>query len=98
MRIVYERIPEVRNPREVRRSTVHARPTTTKRDRPPVAATEDYQMKDELTLRDYFAAKALQGMLSDSTLQGEYTEFALRAYRIADAMLKERATAREAGE
>lgn len=63
-----------------------------------MAATEDYQMKDELTLRDYFAAKALQGMLSDSTLQGEYTEFALRAYRIADAMLKERATAREAGE
>jgi hypothetical protein len=55
-------------------------------------------MKEELTLRDYFAAKALQGMLSDSTLQGEYTEFALRAYRIADAMLKERATAREAGE
>lgn len=52
-------------------------------------------MKDELTLRDYFAAKALQGMLSDSNLQGEYTEFALRAYRIADAMLKERATAQE---
>ena len=55
-----------------------------------MAATEGYTMKDELTLRDYFAAKALQGMLSDSTLQGEYTEFALRAYRIADAMLKER--------
>jgi hypothetical protein len=63
-----------------------------------MAATEGYQMKEELTLRDYFAAKALQGMLSDSTLQGEYTEFALRAYRIADAMLKERATAREVGE
>lgn len=47
-------------------------------------------MKDELTLRDYFAAKALQGMLSDSNLQAEYSEFALRAYRIADAMLKER--------
>ena len=60
-----------------------------------MAANEGYQMKDELTLRDYFAAKALQGMLSDSTLQGEYTEFALRAYRIADAMLKERATAQE---
>jgi hypothetical protein len=55
-----------------------------------MAATEGYQMKEELTLRDYFAAKALQGMLSDSNLQGEYTEFALRAYRIADAMLKER--------
>jgi hypothetical protein len=63
-----------------------------------MAATEGYTMKDELTLRDYFAAKALQGMLSDSTLQGEYTEFALRAYRIADAMLKERATAQEVGE
>ncbi len=63
-----------------------------------MAAAKEHEMKDELTLRDYFAAKALQGMLSDSTLQGEYTEFALRAYRIADAMLKERATAREAGE
>ena len=60
-----------------------------------MAKTEGYKMKDELTLRDYFAAKALQGMLSDSTLQGEYTEFALRAYRIADAMIKERATAQE---
>ena len=51
-------------------------------------------MKEELTLRDYFAAKALQGMLSDSTLQGEYAEFAMRAYRIADAMLKERGYAK----
>ncbi len=63
-----------------------------------MAQTEGHEMNEELTLRDYFAAKALQGMLSDSTLQGEYTEFALRAYRIADAMLKERATAREVGE
>jgi hypothetical protein len=61
-----------------------------------MAATEGYKMKDELTLRDYFAAKALQGMLADSNLQAEYSEFAIRAYRIADAMLKERATAREA--
>ena len=51
-------------------------------------------MKEELSLRDYFAAKALQGMLSDSTLQGEYSEFARRAYRIADAMLKERGYAK----
>lgn len=55
-------------------------------------------MKEELTLRDYFAAKALQGMLADSNLQAEYSEFARRAYQLADAMLKERATAREAGE
>ena len=59
-----------------------------------MAATEGHKMKEELTLRDYFAAKALQGMLSDSTLQGEYSEFAMRAYRIADAMLKERGYAK----
>lgn len=49
-------------------------------------------MKEELTLRDYFAAAALQGMLADSKLKAEYSEseFALRAYRLADAMLKER--------
>jgi len=60
-----------------------------------MAAAKEHEMKEELTLRDYFAAKALQGMLADSNLQAEYSEFALRAYRIADAMLKERATAQE---
>ena len=59
-----------------------------------MAQTEGHKMKEELSLRDYFAAKALQGMLSDSTLQGEYSEFARRAYRIADAMLKERGYAK----
>ena len=59
-----------------------------------MAATEGHKMNEELSLRDYFAAKALQGMLSDSTLQGEYAEFAMRAYRIADAMLKERGYAK----
>jgi hypothetical protein len=85
-----ERVSQVRHKREVRRAAIHARPTTTQRNRPPMAATEGYTMKDELTLRDYFAAKALQGMLADSNLQAEYSEFAIRAYRIADAMLKER--------
>lgn len=47
-------------------------------------------MKDELSLRDYFAAKALQGMLADSKLKAEYSEFAMRAYRVADAMLEAR--------
>ncbi len=59
-----------------------------------MAKTQEYEMKDELTLRDYFAAKALQGMLADSNLQAEYSEFAIRAYRIADAMLKERGYAK----
>jgi len=52
-------------------------------------------MKEELTLRDYFAAAALQGMLADSKLEAEYSEFARRAYRLADAMLKERGYAND---
>ena len=45
-----------------------------------------------MTLRDYFAAKAMQGMMSYGIgLEFEYKEIADRAYAIADAML----TARE---
>lgn len=45
-----------------------------------------------MTLRDYFAAKAMQGMLSCSIQRQSDTEmFARDAYTIADAMLKERA-------
>ena len=40
-----------------------------------------------LTMRDYFAAKAMQGMLAS----GKYTELNLnKAYEIADGMLKAR--------
>ena len=43
---------------------------------------------DGMTLRDWFAGQALSGrMMSD---WGEAHEFAQHAYRIADAMLKER--------
>lgn len=58
---------------------------------------EENELKEELTLRDYFAAAALQGMLADSKLKAEYSwnEFALRAYRLADAMLKERGYAND---
>ena len=45
----------------------------------------------ELTLRDYFAAKALQGMLADSTFNGPPEDVAELAYKMADAMLAERA-------
>lgn len=40
-----------------------------------------------MTLRDYFAAKAMQGMLNGST---SYENVAKYAYKIADAMMKER--------
>jgi hypothetical protein len=43
-----------------------------------------------MTLRDYFAAKAMQGLLA-SSVNGKMDEFASRSYKMADAMLKTRA-------
>ena len=47
-------------------------------------------IEEGMTLRDYFAAKAMQGFMADSFLQAEVDEFAARAYEMADAMLKAR--------
>ena len=52
----------------------------------------EYNDRAGMTLRDYFAAKALQGLLSDSKVQAPRSEFAAEAYAIADAMLKARET------
>jgi len=43
-----------------------------------------------MTLRDYFAAKALQGLLSNRNAEAAIDEFAAKSYRMADAMLKAR--------
>ena len=47
-----------------------------------------------MTLRDYFAAKAIQGYLASFDPHGEPVEFATKiaedAYAMADAMLKAR--------
>lgn len=43
-----------------------------------------------MTLRDYFSAKALQGLLSRQGLTGKDSEYAAISYRAADAMLKAR--------
>ena len=45
-----------------------------------------------LTMRDYFAAKAMQGMCANSNSKPEVGEnvFAEAAYMMADAMLKAR--------
>jgi len=43
-----------------------------------------------MTLRDYFAAKAMQGMIAEPSLKATPYEFAQKAYEIADAMLKEK--------
>lgn len=45
---------------------------------------------DGMTLRDYFAAKALQGLLACPEVRGEVWEFVELAYQYADAMLKAR--------
>ena len=42
-----------------------------------------------MTMRDYFAAQAVQGLLA-SEVNAPLKVFAIRAYAIADAMLKAR--------
>jgi len=44
----------------------------------------------EMTLRDYFAAKALDALISLPDTKGTETEFAEWAYAYADAMLAAR--------
>ena len=47
-----------------------------------------------MTLRDYFAAKAMQGMLSENSgIRYPTDELAKFAYAVADAMIKARAEA-----
>ena len=43
-----------------------------------------------LTIRDYFAAKAMQALISEPSLQATMDEFAYRAYQIADIMMEQR--------
>lgn len=43
-----------------------------------------------MSLRDYFAAKAMQGMLSDCGLDYTPDRLAISSYKIADAMIKAR--------
>lgn len=42
------------------------------------------------TLRDYFAAKAMQGIISSDCNYGAFSDLASDAYCIADAMLEAR--------
>ena len=51
-----------------------------------------YPANAGMTLRDYFAAKAMQGMFASSLVPQNVTndEIAIESYKIADAMLKAR--------
>jgi hypothetical protein len=53
----------------------------------------EWVKRDGMTLRDYFAAKAVQGLLSGLLANGQdihWSEIARNAYWQADAMLKAR--------
>ena len=60
----------------------------------PAPAGVQHITEQGMTLRDYMAAKAMQGFLHYSATQGIYTppdnELAKYAYDLADAMLKAR--------
>ena len=47
----------------------------------------DYLAQDGMTLRDYFAAKAMQALIDND---GLFSEIPTQAYALADAMLKAR--------
>jgi hypothetical protein len=53
-------------------------------------------IEDRVTLRDYFANSAMQSMIGNPQIkrpdesESQFLEFSRRAYRYADAMLKQR--------
>ena len=56
----------------------------------PVANGPDTGWDDGMSLRDYFAAKAMQGILSSDAEGVDFVYIASSAYRLADAMIAER--------
>jgi hypothetical protein len=52
-----------------------------------ISSAPDY---DGMTLRDYFAAKAMQAILSQPEYIGEDSGLAAQSYHAADAMMKAR--------
>jgi len=53
------------------------------------AETKTVDKQDGMDLRDYFAAKAMQGLLA-SSVHAPLDEFVKRAYEVADAMMEAR--------
>ena len=51
---------------------------------------ENWRGEKGMTLRDYFAAKAMQGDLIAGVHPDDFNRCAYRAYQMADAMLKVR--------
>lgn len=64
----------------------------TNRPIPAFPVQDAYSVSTErgMNLRDYFAAKALQGLLSNRNAEAAIDEFAAKSYRMADEMMKAR--------
>lgn len=55
------------------------------------AFPQDYSLHTGMTLRDYFAAKAMQAYLSGPDRDSfTFDEWAVTSYEMADAMIEER--------
>jgi hypothetical protein len=52
---------------------------------------ENGMYQQGITIRDYFAAAALQGLLANPDFEGTQEGFAIESYRLADLMIAERA-------
>jgi hypothetical protein len=50
----------------------------------------EWAKRDGMTLRDYFAAKAVQADITDGRHEDQFAWCARRAYKMADEMLKAR--------
>jgi hypothetical protein len=62
--------------------------TEEKKPENPSAFPSDYNSDDGMTLRDYFANSAMQGL--NPMEWSDYKILAKNAYEVADAMLKQR--------
>ena len=51
---------------------------------------ERFTAQGGMTLRDYFAAKVIQAEMMNGVHESDFPEYAGRAYKMADAMLKAR--------
>jgi hypothetical protein len=56
----------------------------------PAPAGVSHITKQGMTLRDYFAAKAMAADMIDGMHENDFAWAAARAYKMADAMLKAR--------
>jgi hypothetical protein len=50
----------------------------------------DKHLQEGMDLRDYFAAKAMQGLYSDPEIAMTIEQTAMYAYKVADAMMDAR--------